>query len=161
MYEYVRNLPYVESVSIGGHSQGGVVASMLAGELGEDAFKGVVLFSPAGHVKDLMLQGNFPVAGAFDPNNPPEKLHLRDTYSLGREYIVTTQTLPIYETAAKYTGPVCIIYGTADEAVPYSYIQKYDEIYANSELHLIDGANHGFSGHEDEAANIAVNFLKK
>ena len=108
-----------------------------------------------------MLQGNFPAAGAFDPNNPPEKLHLRDTYSLGREYIVTTQTLPIYETAAKYTGPVCIIYGTADEAVPYSYIQQYDEIYANSELHLIDGANHGFSGHEDEAANIAVNFLKK
>lgn len=108
-----------------------------------------------------MLQGNFPGAGEFDPNNPPEKLCLRNSYSLGREYIVTMQTLPIYETAAKYTGPVCIVYGTKDEGVPYSSIERYGEIYANSELHLIEGANHGYSGREDEVADIAVKFLKE
>ena len=33
-----------------------------------------------------------------------------DSYSIGREYILTAQTLPIYQTAE---GSVCLIHGTA------------------------------------------------
>ena len=36
VYEYVRDLRYVSTVSVLGHSQGGVVASMVAGKLGAE-----------------------------------------------------------------------------------------------------------------------------
>lgn len=160
VYEYVRDLRYVSGVSISGHSQGGVVSSMLAGELGTDAFKSVVLFAPAAVLKDMALSGNI-FGTQIDPKNPPESVRLPNQYELGREYILTSQTLPIYETAEKFTGPVCLIHGTADRLVPYSYSERYDKIYANSELHLIDGADHGFTGFEDTVAKIAVDFLKK
>jgi len=45
--------------------------------------------------------------------------------------------------------------------VPYTYSQRYHEVYANSELNLIDGWDHGFTNHEAEAAKIAANFFAK
>lgn len=160
VYEYVRDLRYVSDVSISGHSQGGVVTSMLAGELGTDAFRRVVLFAPAAVLRDDAIRGNV-MGVAYDAGNPPESVKIFGRYDLGRGYMLTAQTLPIYETAEKFTGRVCVIHGTADRIVPYTYGERYHKIYANSELHLLDGADHGFTGCEDEAVKIAVSFLKK
>ena len=160
VYEYVKALDYVESVSIAGHSQGGVVTSMTAGQLGAENVKSVVLLAPAAVLRDDAIRGNV-MGTAYDAGNPPESVKIFGRYDLGRNYMLTSQTLPIYETAAKFTGPACLIHGTADRIVPYTYSERYDEIYADSELHLIDGADHGFTGYEDEAAKMAVNFLKK
>ena len=160
VYEYVKALDYVESVSIAGHSQGGVVTSMTAGQIGAEKVKRVVLFAPAAVLRDDAIRGNV-MGTAYDAGNPPESVKIFGKYDLGRDYMVTSQTLPIYETAAKFTGPACIIHGTGDRIVPYTYGERYDKIYADSELHLIDGADHGLTGYEDEAAKMAVNFLKK
>ena len=154
---YVKALDYVESVSIGGHSQGGVVASMLAGELGRENVKSVVLFAPAAVLRDDAIRGNV-MGVTYDAGNPPESVKIFGRYDLGRNYMLTSQTLPIYETAEKFTGPVCLIHGTADRIVPYTYSERYHKNYANSEIHLIDGADHGFTGFEDEAARLAVTF---
>ena len=160
VYEYVKALDYVASVSIAGHSQGGVVTSMTAGQIGAEKVKRVVLFAPAAVLRDDAIRGNV-MGTAYDAGNPPESVKIFGKYDLGRDYMVTSQTLPIYETAAKFTGPACIIHGTGDRIVPYTYGERYDKIYADSELHLIDGADHGLTGYEDEAAKMAVNFLKK
>lgn len=60
--EYVRDLRYVSELAIVGHSQGGVVASMTAGqlseELGEPAFKAVALMAPAAVLRDDAIRGN-------------------------------------------------------------------------------------------------------
>ena len=160
VYDYVKALDYVSSVSIGGHSQGGVVTSMLAGELGSEKVKSIVLFAPAAVLRDDALRGTV-MGTTYDAGNPPESVKIFGRLDLGRNYMITAQTLPIYETAEKYTGPACIIHGTADRIVPYTYGERYHKIYANSELHLIDGADHGFNGFEQEAAKIAVQFLKK
>lgn len=160
VYEYVRDLRYVAYVSVAGHSQGGVVTSMLAGELGSENLKSIVLLAPAAVLRDDSIRGNV-MGTAYDAGNPPESVKIFGRYDLGRNYMVSSQTLPIYETAEKFTGPVCVIHGTADRIVPYTYGQRYDKIYANSELHLLDGVDHGFTNSEEEAAKIAVNFLKK
>lgn len=47
VYEYVKSLDYVDSVSVIGHSQGAVVTGMLAGELGADKIHSIVLLAPA------------------------------------------------------------------------------------------------------------------
>ena len=42
VYRYVASLPWVKDISLWGHSQGGVVSAMLAGELGKSKIKRVV-----------------------------------------------------------------------------------------------------------------------
>ena len=162
VYDYVRNLDYVdpEKISVAGHSQGGVVSSMLAGELGAGKIYKVVLFAPAAVLRDDSIRGN--VFGVnYDAANPPETVKIFRGLNLGRNYILTAQPLKIYETAEKFTGPVCLIHGTGDRIVPYTYSERYNKIYMNSELHLLDGADHGFNSCWEEAAKIAADFLKK
>lgn len=159
VFEFVKGLEYVDGVSVAGHSQGGVVTSMLAGELGRENVKCVVLLAPAAVLRDDALRGNI-FGSAFDAGNPPETVKIMGRFDLGRGYILTAQTLPIFETAEKFTGPACMIHGTADRIVPYTYSLSYKKVYSDGEIHLIDGADHGFRGHEAEAAEIAATFLK-
>ena len=56
--EYVRDLRYVSDLAIVGHSQGGVVAAMTAGELGTDAFRAVALMAPAAVLRDDAIRGS-------------------------------------------------------------------------------------------------------
>ena len=160
VYDYVKGLDYVDSVSVVGHSQGGVVTGLLAGELGADKIHSIVLLAPAAVIKDDCIRGIF-IGVPFDAKNPPETLKLNDSYSLGREYLLTAQTLPIHETSKSFTGAVCLIHGTKDRSVPYTYSEVYNALYSNSELHFIEGADHVFSGVIDEVAEIAADFLVK
>ena len=158
VYEYVKALDYVDGVSIAGHSQGGVVTSMLAGQLGSGNVKSIVLLAPAAVLRDDALRGNV-FGTAFDAGNPPETIKVMGKFDLGRDYVLTAQNLQIYPTAEKFTGPACLIHGTADRIVPYTYSEHYHRLYKDSGLCLIDGADHGFNGFEGEAARIAVDFL--
>ena len=42
-------------------------------------------------------------------------------------------------------GDVLILHGTMDFIVPASYSEKAEKMYEHCELHLIEGANHGFN----------------
>ena len=159
VFEFVKGLEYVDGVSVAGHSQGGVVTSMIAGELGAENVKAVVLLAPAAVLRDDAIRGS--VMGVnYDAGNPPETVKIFGKFDLGRGYMMTSQSLPIYETAKKFTGPACLIHGKADRIVPYTYSLRYNEIYRDSKLHLLDGADHGFTGFEKIAAGIAAPFLK-
>ena len=50
--------PWVENISLLGHSQGGVVVSMTTGELGDSIIKNVVLMAPAAVLRDDAIRGN-------------------------------------------------------------------------------------------------------
>lgn len=158
--EYVSTLPYVGSVAIAGHSQGGVVAAMTAGELGADKIKSVVLLAPAAVLRDDAIRGNT-MGATYDPFNPGEYVELFRGLKLGAEYIRTAFSLPIYDTSAKYKGPALIIHGTGDRVVPYTYGERFHEIWPESELVIIDRADHGFSKQIDEVAGRASEFLSK
>lgn len=159
---YVRTDPHVRNIFLVGHSQGGVVASMLAG-LYPDIIKKVVLMAPAASLKDDALKGN--TQGAiYDPHHIPNTVPLvgnKIGMKLGGFYLRTAQVLPIYEVSSQFTGPVSIIVGTNDQVVDPKYSKKYDEVYQNSELHMIEDADHRFSGeYKDIAAKLASDFLK-
>ena len=64
--DYVRTDPHVRNIFLIGHSQGGVVASMLAG-LYPDVIKKIVLIAPAAQLKDDALAGKTQSA-TYDPN---------------------------------------------------------------------------------------------
>lgn len=157
VYEYVRTLDFVSEVALLGHLQGGVVAGMLAGKLGAERISRLVLMAPAAVLRDNALKGIM-FGVRYDPDHIPEYVTVSG-HQVGRAYLQTAKDLPIYETTAQYTGPVCVIHGTADNVVPYAYGARYGEGNEKVAVHLIQGDDHAFSRHLDEAAAMAAKFL--
>lgn len=81
-------------------------------------------------------------------------------FKLGRDYLTQTQQLDIYGTAANYQGPVCLIHGTKDRIVSVRCSKKYDEIYKNSQLHLVEGETHTMRKKIGETIEIINRFLE-
>lgn len=160
VYDYVKSLPFAGDVAFTGHSQGGVVASMTAGDLGVEEIACVVLLAPAAVLRDDAIRGST-MGARYNPLDPPVSVQLFPGKNLGGEYIRTAFSLPIYETAKKYTGPACIIHGTGDQVVPYTYGERYHYIWPGSELHILPAADHGFSRNLQEVVDLMVDFLVK
>ena len=155
---YVKTDPHVRNIYLVGHSQGGVVASMLAG-LYPDLIKKVVLLAPAATLKSDALEGNTQSV-TYNPHHIPDRLPFKDL-TLGGFYLRIAQQLPIYEVSAQFTKPVCLIHGTDDTVVSPNASKKYDQIYQNSTLHLIEGADHCFSdSYQKNAVNLTTDFLQ-
>lgn len=160
VWNYLKTLPYVRSISLLGHSQGGVVASMLASELSKDgnAPASLILLAPGAVIKEATQAGHF-FGNEYDPKDPPAYIKCFRTYKLGREYMLTTQQLDIYGVSSEFQGPVCIIHGTKDGIVPLWCSERYDSIYHHSEMHLIEGENHLMIKRLRETKDIIVPFL--
>lgn len=155
---YVKTDPHLRNIYLVGHSQGGVVASMLAG-LYPDLIKKVVLLAPAATLKNDALEGNTQGV-TYNPDHIPDRLPFKDL-TLGGFYLRIAQQLPIYEVSAQFTKPVCLIHGTDDTVVSPNASKKYDQIYQNSTLHLIEGADHCFSdSYQKNAVNLTTDFLQ-
>ena len=156
--DYVRKEGSFEDIALTGHSQGGVVAGMIGGELGGQ-IKAIVQLAPAAVLKDDALQGVL-MGRHYDPANPPESLFVF-FHRVGKGYFKVAQTLPIYEQSSRYEGPVLLIHGTKDKIVPYSYSEKYDQLYSRSELKLYEGENHMLSKYRKDIVKETVDFLCK
>lgn len=177
VYDYARSLPFVSGVVLLGHSQGGVVAGMLAGELagaaqtvdsagpaGEPlntriAPDALVLLAPGAVLKDYALEGRF-LGMTCDPADPPEYVQVY-WYKFSREYILSAQTLPIYEVSAQYQGPVCLIHGDEDKIVPLKYSEQYRDIWQDCEFTVIPRENHLFSLHPSRLDNLIIDYLRR
>lgn len=157
---YVMQQPWVSDISLVGHSQGGVVASMVAGNL-KGSIRSVALCAPAAVLRDDAIRGQ--VQGAtYDAGNIPETVTVPGrNLHVGRNYFVTAQTLPIYETALQYEGPVILVHGTADRIVPYTYSERYKAGYKNAQLYLLPGVDHSFTAEQSRlrAASLVSSFI--
>ena len=102
---FVRQQPGVQRIMLVGMSQGGVVASMLAGYY-HDVIDQVVLMYPAATLKDDAQHGEMQGLH-YDPQQIPavQVWHSdHGDFSVGDFYFRTAQTLPIYEVAKQYRG---------------------------------------------------------
>lgn len=158
--DYARSLPYVTKVALLGHSQGGVVAGMLAGQLEDtpDRPECLVQLAPAAVLKDDAIAGKC-MFSKYDAANPPEYVNVM-FHKLGRKFILEAQKLPIFETSAKYGGKVLLIHGEKDKIVPVSYSRRYHEVYPSSELRLLKEEGHMLSGDKQALIQMVVLFLK-
>lgn len=164
VYDFVRQQDFVSRIAFCGHSQGGVVAGMVAAMLGNDEagkpkVECIVQLAPAAVLHDDAMNGCI-MGKKFDPKNPPEHVWMF-FHKLGRTYIECAQKIDIYGVSKDYEGQVCLIHGTDDTIVPYEYGVRYNEAYAHSELHTMEGDNHFLSKHKKEVFSIAVNFLRE
>ena len=162
VWEYAKSLPYVSAVGLLGHSQGGVVASMTAGRLADagEAPAALELIAPGSVIKEACQGGKF-FNARFDPSDPPEFIRCWGTMKLGREYLLTTQQLDIYGTAASYEGPVNILHGDKDRIVPMWCSTRFAELYgAKAQLEVISGENHMITRRKQEVVARTVAFFK-
>ena len=157
--EYVRDLRYVSKVALVGHSQGGVVASMTAGELGDD-IAAVALMAPAAVLRDDAIRGSV-MGKMFNPLDPPEYVEMWGGNRLGRNYIKAAFSLPVYETAANYHGPALIIHGNADRVVPYTYGERFHQLWKGSEYVMQEYFDHGFSQNIYRTTDTVSGFLMR
>lgn len=160
VYAYASQLPDVSSISMVGHSQGAVVAAMLAGELGTEKIKALVLMSAAPELKEDTAKGNL-FGVTYDPKNPPTYITLPNGLKVGRSYLLTTQQLPIYEISARYTGPVFVLHSTDDQLVPYKYGVEMSQIYPHAQLHTVHGFDHNFTQNTPKVDALVVKFLQE
>ncbi|MBQ9711831.1 MAG: alpha/beta fold hydrolase [Bacteroidales bacterium] len=160
---YVQSLPYVDGIGFLGHSQGGVIASMTAGQLvsqGEKVPDGMILIAPGSVIKDATQGGVF-FGVHFDPKDPPEFIRCFGLMKLGREYLLSTQELDIFGTAAHYKGPVRLIHGTVDKIVPMRCSEQYLETYGEeAELIAVEGENHLITKKKKKVVSLVREFFR-
>lgn len=161
VWDYAATLPFVDRTILLGHSQGGVVAGMLAGRLEKAGTppSALALLAPASVLKEFARRGRF-FTIRCNPANPPATIPLYG-FKMGREYILTAQTLPIEEESSWYTGPVCLIHGTWDFVVPISCSEGYHRRYQNSEFHRIRCTGHIFLFRRALVCRVLLNFLRR
>ena len=123
-----------------GHSQGGVIASYLAGIY--NPYK-VILLGPAFNLMDCFKNGDF--FGKKIKENQP--VHIWDM-RLSYDYLKDTRKEDYY--ILKYHNEVTIIHGDKDRLCPLSYSIQFKAKYKNVHLEIIHGSDHEFYDFFDE-----------
>lgn len=150
--EYVRSLDYVTDIYVMGHSQGGVIAGMLAGYYC-DVVKKLVLLEPAATLKDDSLKGQC-MAAKYDPQNIPLLVDAFGNGSkmVGGHFFRIAQLMPIYEVTAKYKNPMLVVHSENDEVVDMIAAKRYKDAMDNCRLAVYEKMNHNMEGEEFEPA---------
>lgn len=160
--QYAMQLDWVSSITLLGHSQGGLIAGYLGAEFGAETIRNLVLLSPASVLLDMPETGTLAGQFFFDPKHLPEVFPLNSYFNLGKAYITTIADLPsAYKTASSYQGKVLLMEGSADVVVPPSYVKKYAEAYPHCDFQLLEGDNHSFSVHYRQTIDKIVEFVLK
>ena len=107
LLNYARGLDFATEVYVAGHSQGGVVAGLLAGCY-PDAVRRLLLLAPAASLKDDALAGRC-MEAVYDASRVPDRVDVGGGRVVGGLYFRLAQNLTIYETTGRYTGPAMIV----------------------------------------------------
>ncbi|MBQ1476562.1 MAG: alpha/beta hydrolase [Erysipelotrichaceae bacterium] len=156
--EYAQSLDFVTEYYVSGHSQGGLLTILLSG-LKNDLFKAVIPLSPALVITEGARKGSL-LGLPFDPEHIPEKIVMGDRVLKGN-YFATAQLLHPEEMMERYHGPVLIVHGDEDEAVPFSCSIDAIKHYEHGKLVAVAHADHCFTGHLEELFQAVTDFLKE
>jgi pimeloyl-ACP methyl ester carboxylesterase len=156
---YAQDLRFVGDIAFVGHSQGAVVAAMVAGRHPDD-IKSVVLLAPASSVRDDIARGNL-FGVEFNPLDPPDSLVLHNGIAIGRRYLKTAFRLPIFETAGQYHGKACIIHGNGDRLVPYTCGERFHQLWSGSEYYELEYYDHNFTNCIYRPVEITTEYLQR
>ena len=158
--EYAKSLDWVTDLFLSGHSQGGLLTTLIAG-MRPDDFKAIMPLSPACMIPQTCREGEF-LGNAFDPQHLPEEIWIESKESpLSGNYLRVAQTIHYEDEVRRYHGPVLIVHGDADEAVPYAVGQEVAAMYDNAELVTIPGDDHCYDYHLELVVEAVKEYLKK
>ena len=138
IYEYALEIPEADHARTGlfGYSLGGCIATNVAA-LERNRVRGLALLSPGARTHLKM-----------------QKL-LEETGRCGRGSLVLTEQFVKdglehegFAAAHDYHGPVRIVQGTADDAVPTETAAEYEAAFSHATVAYVEGANHSYDSPE-------------
>lgn len=158
--QYVRSHSAIdpEKIIVLGFSMGGLIASLLAGDMPDEIEK-LILLAPAGNMAyeaEMMKQHSIFVESknAYDIGGN----------LIGIPFIDELKTLDVWERAARYKKKVLLIHGTNDKAVAFEQSSLFlQNCYQhNGTVIPIEGADHTFNSFkwETEVISAVSRFVK-
>ncbi len=158
--DYARSLDFVTDLYLCGHSQGGMTV-MMAGAMKHDVIKGLIPLSPAWMIPEYARKGTL-LGRDFDPDHIPEMIHGfgEKSQSLGGNYLRVAQMIHVEDAIDRFDGPVLIVHGDEDEAVPVEYGIKAAERYKDCKLVLIPGDTHCYDYHLDQVLDAVKEWMQ-
>lgn len=156
--DYARSLDFVTDIYLCGHSQGGLTA-MLAAALKHDQIKAIIPMSPATSIIYDAKLGNV-FGSIFDPQHIPEEI-INPGWTLNGNYFRVAQSIDVDSAIDKYTGPVLIVHGDQDEAVPVLFSLEAAKRYKNADLVIIKNDTHCYDNHLDEVVSSIRTWMLK
>ncbi len=157
--DYARGLDFVTDLYLCGHSQGGLTV-MLAAALKHDVVKGIIPMSPATVIPAGARRGTL-LGTPFDPDHIPDEIPVKDGLTLGGNYVRVAQTIHVEEAIARFKGPVLLVHGSGDEAIPVACSTEAQKAYAQADLAIIPGDTHCYDHHLDLAVDAVRRWMLK
>lgn len=158
--QYALQREDVTEVHVLGHSQGGVIAGMLAGYY-HDAVKKLVMLVPAASLKTDAQQGCC-MEATYDPQHIPDAVKVNQWREVGGLYFRMAQTLPIHKVTAQFSGPALAIIGGKDNVVHAENIRLYGKCMSNCRVIELPELDHGLGGADhDTLLKMLLPFLKE
>lgn len=157
--DHAASLEFVSDLYVCGHSQGGVTTVMLAG-MKPELFKAAIPLSPAVMITEAARNGSSFGYG-FDPDHIPDEINVNSEQKVSGNYLRAAQMLDVDYAFSRYKGPVLIVHGSEDEAVPVAYARAAAEKYSDARLVIIEGDDHCFDYHLDQMIDAVRSFLEE
>jgi len=154
--EAARAEPTVDParVALLGLSLGGLVAACATSR--DSGVQALVLWSAVGDFAELMRE-------RFDMPTDLGRVGLRGYYErgafeIGSGFVADALTISPLREVRDYAGPVLVVHGTDDQAVPLEHADKYLNAltHADATQHVVQGGDHTFSTPDFEREVIAV-----
>lgn len=76
------------------------------------------------------------------------------------EIVISTLITPMCPNVLAIIYRVLTIHGTKDKMVPAEDALEFDKFIPNHKLHIIEGADHEFTSHQDELASLVIQLIK-
>ena len=162
IYDYVAGLKWVDRrrIAVAGHSQGGFVAGVFAGDKGYPAVKCAVLLAPAACIYTMARDSSF-FGLPIDIDNLPESLPFWGGRRLGRDYLLEAYSLNVYERTGAYNGPVLILQGTADDPGLIRDAAEYPKYLRDCKYVELEGLSHCYPENYALPARLTTAFIEE
>ena len=156
--DYARGLDFVTDLYLIGHSQGGLTA-MLAAGMKHDQIRALVALSPACMIPQAAREGTL-LGQSFDPDHIPDTLPSWNNDILDGNYVRVAQTIHVEEAIDRYDGPVLVVHGDQDTAVPVRFGREAAQRYKHATLKIIPGDTHCYDRHLSMVTDSVTSWLK-
>jgi len=157
--DWAKGQPFVSSILLSGHSQGGLVAALTAA-MERDAVRGLILRAPAFMIPECARTGQM-LGRSFDPGVIPDEIPIFKGLTLGGNYVRVAQTIYPERAMDLFPGPVLLLHGDQDDTVPLADSRAAARRYRNCQLVILPGETHHFDQHPERTREAIADWLRQ